>query len=620
METKQNAGKPFSEITEKDWQREVEKALRGKPFESLYTETAEQILLKPLYTWENTEHQPLPGEYPFVRGAKTEAGWKVSQLFTDFSSPEELNERILDACKKGQNSVFIKDFSKLNKKEHWEKALFNVPSETLHFVLDYGSNPAAAASFAKFAEEGDAFKGEGIIGFDPFEGLLRGEQSAAGTEHAIAFLFDYASWCTDRLPHVKTIYIKGESFHEAGANAVQELAYTFAKSLDLLHAAKEDGRLSSIADKFAFEFKTGPDYFMEISKLRAARLIWSTIIPLFSDQEDARKLTIHAETAQINQSRLDYHMNLLRAASESFSAAAGGADSLHISPFNEMDGAFHNLSDRIARNTHHLLNEESFLTKVADPAGGSWYVEALTIELAEKAWQEIQKIENMGGFTKAVLTGHIQEEIEKAYDQKEDALHYRKLEMIGTNIYCSLSDAILPLDRKENRQPLSKNLSFAEALSGEVEEAAIAGSGVKPLVPRRLSETFEKLRIKALSFKQKNGVFPVCSILAAGELKDYKPRLDFVQGLLAAGGIEPLMLETGSDACGGPVIVCGSDAAYEEGTGDIQELAKNCSSIWIAGKQPQDKMDALSAEGCLYQGMNIYAFLEELQKRLGAAE
>lgn len=635
MKTNQNAGNSFTGITEKDWQLEAEKALKTKPFDSLFTESIEKIILKPLYSEGDSEHQALPGEFPYVRGTKKSAGWRISQCVDGGESPHALKRKLDEAFKRGQNSLLLKEFSSLESVEDWKEA-FNASlcSESFHAVFDFSSDPAKSAVFAAFLDvlkEAETVSLEGIAGFDPFEGVLYGEQTLSGAEEEIEWLLDYTDWSAGKAPFVKTAYFKGEHFHEAGANAVQELAYTFSKSIEWLNTVQEKGYAANqYMKKMAFSFNTDAQFFTEIAKLRAARRLWSTIASAFGGDREAQKITLHSETSRLNKSKLDFHVNLLRSTTEAFSAIAGGTDSLHISPFNEIDGTYDPLSDRIARNTHYLLSDESLLSKVTDPAGGSWYIEALTEELAQKAWKEIQKLEELGGFKEAMLSGYIQDDISAVLEKRVEDFHTRKTEMIGTNVYANKEDRLLQADSTFSRSRLHPSSPFHEQLTlhkkGEtalIEKRENIQSGIKPLKPVRLSETFEGLRLNALAFKERTGSFPKVALVTFGLLKEYKARQDYVTGILSSGGLDWTAFSSENlDGIGefSQIILCGTNDAYLKLDDQLFHAIGKSGSIWIAGRQNSEFLEQYPVAGTLYNGMNIYEFLLELHNRLGVTE
>jgi methylmalonyl-CoA mutase len=272
-----------------------------------------------------------------------------------------------------------------------------------------------------------------------------------------------------------------------------------------------------------FQFSIGGNFFMELAKLRAARILWNKITQVYGADTKDRGMHITAETSSFTKTVYDPYVNLLRAGNEGFAAVVGGVQYLHITPFNDITGSSQ-LSERIARNTQNILKEEAYLQKVVDPAGGSWYVEALTKELAEKAWQYFQQIEAKGGMLEVLKSGWLQEEIAAVQTKREQDVFTRKQSIVGTNVYANLAESAGSAAVQISNNPLSVDRSNR--------------INIRKINNVRLSEPFEKLRKISEEIKSKSGSKPKIGMICLGELKYYKPRLDFMRGFAAAGGIE----------------------------------------------------------------------------------
>src|SRR5690606_8722135 len=213
---------------------------------------------------------------------------------------------------------------------------------------------------------------------------------------------------------IKTIGVNGLHFNNAGSNSVQELAFTLATAVEYLNEMIARGlKVDDVAKRIKFTFGIGSFYFMEVAKLRAARILWSKILEAFGVNEENRKTSIHCKTTRFNQTYFDPYVNMLRSTTEAFYAIVGGADSIHTNPFDESFNPSDNFSRRIARNTQIVLKEESHLDQVIDPAGGAYFVEKLTDDIANAAWKLFQSIEGKDGMINAIQSGFVQEEISK---------------------------------------------------------------------------------------------------------------------------------------------------------------------------------------------------------------
>ncbi|MTH52328.1 hypothetical protein GKZ89_02840 [Bacillus mangrovi] len=597
---------PFQESTEEEWLSAVEKALKGKTADTLAVKTIENIKLKPLYTKSDSIHRSDPGIFPYTRGSKeTIAMWKAAQPLDRCATAEELANAISSAAEEGLNAFSLSSFTAVQSKEDFKTLLSAIKESGLYFWMDFEAAPRLMPEFAKAASE----LGEGAAGCDPYDALMHGSIKPDDFRQVLNWTADFADVCGNR----KSLLFKGELFHEAGANAVQELAFTFAKAADYLNWIKYNGRsVQDHAEKAAFSFSSGSDFFMEIAKLRAARLLWSSVASAFEADKEAGRCLIHTSTSSYNKSLLDPHVNLLRTATEAFSAVIGNADVLSVLPHDAESGgsAF---SERIARNIHYLLSEESLLSKVNDPGGGSWYIEKLTQELAEAAWNKVLDIENAGGFAAALEDGYFQNELSGMAESRQKELNRQTGKMIGVNFYSNPEDRIqhqVP-KRAPGEWPASE---FQEMVAG-IQPEGYRQKGKPFFHAARLAEGFERLRGFAQAFKDRTGSVPQVQIITYGLLKQYKPRLDFLTGLLASGGIDGKVIADDAVDFHAPIFLCGSDESYRAYAEQIGELAGRAGSgLYVTGRQPAEHV--FPAEE-LTAGMDRFTFLENLQRKMG---
>ncbi|OLN23304.1 hypothetical protein BTO30_04880 [Domibacillus antri] len=398
----------------------------------------------------------------------------------------------------------------------------------------------------------------------------------------------------------QSITINTVPYHMAGANAIQELAAALSEAVFYMNTAKKDGINSNVtASKMVIHFAAGPRFFTEVAKFRAFRTLWSALIDAYELDESA-KPKISVETSRLTLSALDPHVNILRTGSAAFAAVLGNIDYLSVTPFDHITGKTTGLSERIARNIPLLLQHEAHLDKVMDPAGGSYYIESLTEEIGRRAWGQFARLEEAGGIEQALRLGTLQTEIAAVQTRREQEAATRKQPLIGTNIYANLA---------ENEQAANEN----------EKESSVEGEKIPALKLKRLAEPFEQLRQKAMRLNQTRQSVEA-GIICLGELKSNKPRVDYVTGVLAVGGIHAVKSEnirTVEEAVrfvkesGLPYYcICGSDAVYEEfGQVLVNELKKNASGAVIdaAGKWQADGLN-----GAIAAGDNIVEKLTEL--------
>ncbi|MBD1378769.1 methylmalonyl-CoA mutase family protein [Metabacillus arenae] len=580
------------------WLKEVERALKGKNVASIETLTYEGIKLKPLYTKADCRHKN------FSFGKKTGHDWTVCQKIQFYSSAEDLNNQILNRLENGLTTIYLEDFSFVKSGEELGKAFKSIDLTQIHFFFDFSHHVEKLSIFRQFLKEkvSDLSALKGVIAFDPLEKLmLRG--NGAGFYDELA---EHLQWIEKESPSLKGIFTKGDLYNRSGSSSVQEIAYTFSSWLEVLdHLSSRGFSYLYLAKQTVFSFSIGSEFFTEIAKLRAAKQIWATIIEGFEGHEELDDPYIHCNTAVLNKTLSDVHVNLLRTTTEAFSAALAGITSLNIGPYGEICGKFDQKAERLARNTHYILKEESYLTKVTDPVAGSYYVENLTNELAEKAWNKIGFIEDKGGFLETLKCGKIQVEINAMASTRIGDINTRVKGMVGTTIFANLEDDIQECKGFQFKKMINQKPNF-----------------IAPIKPLRLAEHFEQLRINALSYKKKKGHLPKVGVIVLGRLKDYKHRLDFIQGILSAGGFETVAaIENDLEIIKGfpLVLLCGQDRAYEELDEKSITQVKNSlqvKEIMIVGAPPRHLREWKS----ITNKMNVYQFLQVVSELLEVSE
>lgn len=626
----------FQEVTYEDWLKAAEAQLKGKPIESLFSMTYEGIRIKPLYE-KNDVKEPfsLPGSPPYVRGtSENKTDWYISQFITG-CEPVSLKKNIQKAIKRGQNSLYF-SVENIHSVNDLQMILQDVDVKNIHFHIDATKNRAFLPLLVHYChiENVPIHELKGTIAFNPFYEMVTLGLNESTFKKAIDYLSSMMNWSGRNGLQLKLVLLDGKVFQQAGANAIQELAFTFLKGIEILEALSEKGHsIEEISKRIQFSFAIGSDFFMEIAKLRAAKHIWATIVNAYDGSLEAQKAYIHAETSTLNKSKLDIHVNLLRTTGEAFAAIIGGVDSLTISPFDALLGNTSELSERIARNTHFIIKEESLLDKVQDPAGGSWYIESLTKQISEKVWSLIQSYEKVGGIIKALQDGKVQKEIEDMYTLKQSDIEKRNKMLIGTNIYANLGEelAVATKEREQKMMKLIQVESVEECLRVLKEEGGnilplvktfeqTEENDIRPLMNRRLSKPFETLREKAEKHRQLHGFYPNVSIAVIGQLKDYKARLDFVKGLFATGGIDTniVPINEAERANSELIIICGADQDYEQlDTSILDRLKEKCDHIWITAPEGHKVLAKWDIEQAVHNKLNFYEFLCHVHDLLG---
>lgn len=611
----------FKDATFEDWQEKAAASLKGKPIESLYTNTYENITLKPLYTIGDLPKGlagELPGQPDYRRGIHSlgyqSESWHIAnRLF--YTNAGELKEKLDIALSKGQTAISFEVKPELFADQRALVSLFSSFNNKYPLSLDAGllQTPLLAALAAAAKEDGNTEQFSGFAAADPVAAAsLTGGLPTAENEF-------FANWAKvleeaqQQLPGVRTVLVNSVPYHNSGANVVQELAIAVATGVYLLQKLLDNGwELKKALSKFVFQFAIGSNFFMETAKLRAARLLWSKTAEAFGSGPEERKMVISAETSKFTKTIFDPYVNMLRAGNEAFAAVIGGIQYLHTGSFDEPAGTGNLFSERVARNTQLVLKSEAHLEKVADPAGGSWYVESLTKELAEKAWELFIEIDYKGGIYETLKSGWLQAQIAQTAEDREKDIAARKKSIIGTNVYANLSDDISHPAIQERKSlymidSLDAAISKIDADSSLSESFKEIEPTFTPLKLKRLAEPYEELRFRAKNLQDK-GVEPLVGLICLGELKKHKARADFISGLLSAGGIHAersgevdsisAAIDFINSSEARQFVICGDQSSYNSfGPNLAQEITREHEvKLYLAGI-PDDEQNEWKTAG-----------------------
>jgi methylmalonyl-CoA mutase len=455
----------MSDKTKADWQALAQKELGTTPLAALTWPTPEGIEVKPLYTAEDAQDAGLPGFAPYTRGVRATmyAGrpWTVRQ-YAGFSTAEESNafyKRNLAAGQMGLSVAFDLATHRGYDSDHPRvtgdvgkagvaidsiedmKILFaDIPLDkmSVSMTMNGAVLPCLAFYIVAAEEQGvSADKLSGTIQNDILKEFMVRNTYIYPPAPSMRIIADIITYTSAHMPKYNSISISGYHMHEAGATAVQELAFTLADGMEYVRAAQAQGLdVDAFAGRLSFFFGIGMNFFMEVAKLRAARLLWSRIMTNFGAKKSSSlMLRTHCQTSGVSLTEKDPYNNIIRTTLEALAASLGGTQSLHTNSFDEAVALPTDFSARIARNTQLILQEESNITRVVDPLGGSYYVESLTNELAEKAWALIEEVEAAGGMTRAVGSGMPKLKIEEAATAKQARIDRVEEVVVGVNKY-----------------------------------------------------------------------------------------------------------------------------------------------------------------------------------------
>ena len=558
----------FPPVSTEQWMDKVTADLKGADFNrKLVWKTNEGIDVQPFYRAENLEKldylNSLPGEFPYVRGTKKNNNdWFVRQSIqvTDFA---EANKKALNYLMRGVDSLaFV--FSGCTEYSLADMALLlndiHLDAVEVNFVCKCRACKIAEL-FVEFAKQGnyDLKCIRASVEYDPFgkyalTGKFKIDQN---------FVIDQAVKminATAELTKFKTLAVNGKNFGNAGSSIVQELAYSLALGAEYLTTLKDAGLdVDSVAKKLKFNLSVSANYFLEIAKFRAARLLWAQIVKAYEPKcECSCKMTVHAETGSWNKTVYDPYVNALRTQTEAMSASLGGVDSMTVLPFNAAYEESNEFSDRIARNQQLLLKEESNFSKIADPAAGSYYIEELTASIADQAWKLFLEVQEKGGFLAALREGFIQAEIKKMATKRDLNITTRRENLLGTNQFPNFNE-------KAEKEMDAAIFAPVDLTSEEAE--------IETLKPYRGAQAFESLRYKTDVYAQTNKR-PLAFMMPIGNLNMRKARAQFACNFFAVAGFDVLdnngfeTVEEGwkaaQEAGAQIVVICSSDDEYAE--------------------------------------------------------
>jgi len=612
----------FPPVTTREWEDVIQKDLKGADYEKkLVWKTNEGFQVKPYYRSESLKKvdflNTLPGKFPFTRGNKNENNqWHIRQDIV-VDDIKKANKKALEILMKGVTSLgFILDPKFEPTIDDIEKLCENIYADAveLNFICFHNSKNIVQ-HIVKLAKKynRDLDKIYGSVDFDPLgQYTLKGcfPESSEASFDLVKSMIESAG----HLPNFKVISVNGKYFHNAGATNVEELAFSLAQGVSYLTQLTERGlSINEIAPRMKFNFAVGSNYFMEIAKIRAARLLWAQIVHAYGPCcESKTKMFIHSTTSNWNKTVYDAHVNMLRTTTESMSSIIGGADSLTVNPYNAIYEPATDFSERISRNQQLLLKEESYLDKVVDPAAGSYYIENLTSSVVEEAWKLFLEVQEKGGFLEAFKAGFIQDTIKKSVQKSDMDIATRKEVLLGTNQYPN------PTEFREDKL----DQSVLEAFDCTDEKAE-----VETLKMYRGSQAFEELRYKTDVFAKSNKR-PKVFMLTMGNLAIRRARSQFAGNFFSCVGYELIdnngfkTVEEAANACidanADIAVICSSDDEYAEVAPKLYDFLNEKTIVVLAG-YPKEIVEDLKRRGLkhfIHMKTNVLETLKEFQKEL----
>jgi methylmalonyl-CoA mutase len=630
----------FPPVSYQEWRQAVEIDLKGAPFEKkLVTHTYDGIDLQPIYTRRQRtgEDDPhgFPGSPPFVRGARpigaAPTSWDLRQEYAhaDISAA---NRAIVDDVNGGITSVLLRldaaaargfdpddaaadglssrSGLMIYAVQDLAELLRGIPLDHVAVSLDAGAAflPAAALLVAYWEAGGVALKdARGAFNADPWATLASTGQLPMGASAALGMLTDLAAWTGKNAPNVSAVAVDTAVYHEAGATSAQDIAFGLATAVEYLRAMTDGGlTVEAAASQILFRISVGTHHFLAIGKLRAARKLWSRVVETCGGASEAGGMRIHARLSRRVLTERDPYVNILRNTVAVFAAGIGGAEAITSVAFDSVIGEPSEFGRRVARNTALIAQDEAHLHRVVDPAGGSWFLDSLTDELAAQSWKIFQEIERRGGMLASLQNGWIAQQIEAAFAPRAANIARRSEGITGVSEFPNLQE-----DRFETSSPdkialtaaakdrVAKTRRGGQAPAGPFPKKAMTTAAIhaaregatidqlasaaglhnspleiKALAARSFAAPFEELRNAVDAWKDRTGAAPRVFLATLGSAADHTARATYAKNFFEAGGFEVVAGGGVRDAataakafaeCGAAVaVICSSDQLYPE--------------------------------------------------------
>ena len=606
----------FTAPTTQEWLDKIQVDLKGADFNKrLVWRTNEGFNVQPFYRREDLANlktpDSLPGEFPFVRGnKKDDNSWYVRQNIVA-NDAKAANEKALDVLNKGIDSLGFRISGDSVSAEFIETLLKDIRCDIVEVNFHTCHRHCLElAEILKAYFEKKGYKKDDIVGsinFDPMAKMvMKGKDVTPLLEVApklVEALKDY--------PRFRCIAVSSDALNNAGAYIVQELGYALAWGNEYLQQLVDAGVDADLAAKsIKFNMGVSENYFMEIAKFRAARLLWAQIVKQYEPKCDcACKMIINATTSTYNQTLFDSYVNLLRSQTEAMSAALGSVHSMVVTPFDAPYEDATDFSERIARNQQLIIKEESHFDRIVDPGAGSYYIEHLTDALAQEAWKLFLKVEEEGGFLAAVKAGTIQDDINATNVKRHGDAAKRKEFLLGTNQFPNFTE------KSEGKKAKACGCCCGKAAEEEHPFKAISST--------RLAADFEELRIHTEETR-----VPVAFMLTIGNLAMRQARAQFSCNFLACAGYKVIdnlgfkTVEEGVDAAleakADIVVICSSDDEYAEYAIPAFKYLDGRAMFVVAGAPAcMEDLKAAGIENYIHVRCNVLETLKEYNQKLG---
>lgn len=576
----------FPEVTTEQWEAAIEKDLKGADYnKKLIWKTIEGFDVKPYYRANDLKDLQYlntnPNEKPFVRGHQSKSNdWEI-RMDMDTEDLNAQNTMALECLDRGVNSIGF-NAKNVQTKEDLAVLLKGIYPQYIRINFLKSKNFLNLLQlFVEYCKDNgiNAKEVKGSVNYDSYCFALKHGRFWGDNQQNMDEAASIMKYAMENLPLFKTITVNGNVFSNAGSNISQELGFSLAMANEYLYYMTERGiKAEDCIERMMLSFATGSTYFMEIAKVRAARLLWTKIAEQYTKDDNAAKIFIHCEDSKYNKTVFDAYVNMLRTTTETMSVAVAGADSIAVMPFDVAFKQSDDFSRRIAANQQILLKEESYLDKIVDPAAGSYYIETLTNNIAEKAWEYFKEVEKQGGYEKAIRCGYVQKSVKEIEALRAKDVAKRKTVIVGTNQYPNITEKEVHIEKKG---------CCCCCCEGEKE--------FEPLKCKRAAEPFEALRVSVINSEKKPKVFN----LLYGNLAMRNARQGFSTNFFGVAGYDIVSKPTDDIVKGcedalkeNPdiIVLCSSDDEYQEFVKAALPVLKGKVKHIIVAGNPEDAL------------------------------
>jgi methylmalonyl-CoA mutase len=570
----------FPPVSTESWEEVIRGDLKGADYaKKLIWQTAEGLAVKPYYRAEDIAGfeypDAAPGAFPYARGTRSTGDWRIREEI-DAVDPEEANRAAHNAVLAGAEEIAFRKANFENASD-LELLLAGLDEISVHF--ENAGEPQLRLLIERLT--GQHRLTPVSTGWNPLTNLDFAAEVIAVTPSAFV-----------------PFTIHGEEFEESGATAVEEVGFTLAAAIDFM-AGMQECKVDAdrAAASITFSFSMGANFFFQIAKLRAFRMMWAQVVESFGGARENAKARIHARTSRWNETLYEPHVNILRGTTEAMSAVFGGADSITVAPFDECYKAPDEASRRLARNTQIILKQEALLSRVADPGAGSYCLEVITDFIAREGWKIMQEIEAAGGYGKAVTNGRIAQALVKSMTAREEAVSSRRRIFTG----------------------ISQHANISEKALGRIDAARIADT-------KRGAQMYEQLRLRTERHVAQGGKNPHVLLAEIGDAKMRAARSNFAANFFACAGFDLVARRfTSADRIAASdadlIVLCSSDAEYlalaTEVLARLKSLKRETPVIIAGYPDSAEQLQAAGVADFVHLRSNPIEFLARWQRRMG---